>query len=150
MLNGVRHKPWQNTQLWGLSKTQDGSIGLSIPARDGSGKDTSPRWWVISLAGASSGVTSAAAGVGAPPMGVYRTHTNWPVRTFSATAQPVFMTAGLTAIITKITTSDLSAQLDTQLWIWFCALIILGLALGEFLQPLVIPAVAKRAIVALC
>ena len=29
MLNSVRHKPWQKTQLWGLYKTQDGSFRVA-------------------------------------------------------------------------------------------------------------------------
>ena len=35
MLTTVRQKPWQKTQLWGLYKTQDGSLSKPAPVPKG-------------------------------------------------------------------------------------------------------------------
>ena len=43
MLNSVRHKSWQKTQLWGLYKTQDGSEGFGRCGLDSSKVDALPK-----------------------------------------------------------------------------------------------------------
>jgi uncharacterized membrane protein YfcA len=102
------------------------------------------------IAGAASGVMNAAAGVGGPALSVYAVATRWPQVGFAATAQPYFVVIGVASLVGKLAATGWSAPaLDTAAWPIVIGALVVGLAIGEFLNPRVSHRVARVAVIAI-
>lgn len=113
-------------------------------------KQITPRWWVTMVAGGAAGVTSATAGVGAPPMGIYAAATGWPQREFAATLQPVFITTGATSFLTKVSFAGGLPSFHWSIWVGVLVLSAVGLSLGEVVKNLISGNTARTIAFALC
>jgi len=118
-------------------------VGLTISLVRKTRPESVPRWWLSALTGATAGVTSAAAGVGAPPMGIYALSTGWNQREFAATLQPIFFTTGATSFLSKILIAGELPAIEWPIWVSMVVLGSLGLTIGEWAKKYV-PAPAAR------
>ncbi|WP_430336296.1 sulfite exporter TauE/SafE family protein [Rhodococcus sp. ACT016] len=86
------------------------------------------------VAGAAAGITNATAGMGGPPITAYAILTNWPHRSFVATAQPLFLVLGSVSFCAKLSILPAGAP-AWPAWMW-CALassLLAGTTIGDTL-----------------
>jgi uncharacterized membrane protein YfcA len=126
-------------------------IGLTLVlSRPKPEKEFNPRWWITALTGGAAGITSATAGVGAPPMGMYAAATGWSQREFAATLQPVFVTTGATSFLSKVGFAGGVPSFHWSIWVGVLVLSALGLALGEVAKRFISGPTARVIAFALC
>ncbi|MCD2441192.1 sulfite exporter TauE/SafE family protein [Agromyces sp. SYSU K20354] len=102
------------------------------------------------IAGAASGVMNAAAGVGGPALSVYAVGTRWSQVGFAATAQPYFVVIGLASLIGKLGATGWAVPaLDVGTWPVVIGALVVGLALGEFLNPRISHRAARLSVIAI-
>ena len=89
------------------------------------------RVWLGPAAGLLGGALNTIAGVGAPPMVIHAKVTGWVQRHFAATMQPVFLTMGLSSIVTKLSMGSVSSE-PPSLWLLPATLVavLVGIWLG--------------------
>lgn len=121
-----------------------GSLALS-----GSRLTTQPRG-PRAVAGFSSGMMNALAGVGGPAISAYAVLTKWPQTTFAATLQPYFALTGSASAAAKLAL-DPAGLPSTGWWFWVLvfAAVVGGIALGERLLRLVTPTQVRRFVIIL-
>ena len=125
-------------------------IGLAVALSNPPAEQREPKWWHTVLTGAAAGITSATAGVGAPPMGIYAAATGWKHQDFSATLQPVFVTTGAVSFISKVVIAGGVPSFDPSIWIGVIALSGIGLAIGEWVRPFISAETARVIALGLC
>ena len=101
------------------------------------------------IAGLLGGFFNSTSGVAAPVMVIYSRVSRWEQRAFAATLQPIFMTMGAAAVISKVTLGsvDLNAGAGLPLgWIFpaIIATVLVGILIGARLSRRV-PVAAARA-----
>lgn len=100
------------------------------------------------VAGFTSGVTNAVAGVGGPSVSAYALLSRWPQRPFAATLQPFFVSIAAVTLATKLSL-DPGHMPPFAPWAW--ALIILmivgGIYAGERLQRRIRDEQARAAVI---
>ncbi|WP_026535239.1 sulfite exporter TauE/SafE family protein [Arthrobacter sp. H14] len=103
---------------------------------------------VRTVAGLSSGITNALAGVGGPTVSVYAVISRWDQRPFAATIQPYFMTIGFAAMATKAVVDPGEwPPLEPWMWVAMMAMIGVGMYFGERVAKFVHDRTARRAVV---
>ncbi|MFH5824808.1 TSUP family transporter [Georgenia sp. AZ-5] len=104
----------------------------------------------VATAGGVSGLTSALAGIGGPPMAVLRTLTRWDHIGFAATLQPYFATTGAVTVAAKVL-ADPGAWPDLAWsgWAAIAVAMIIGVGLGGTVTRRLPAAVLGRLITAL-
>ncbi len=99
------------------------------------------------LAGAISGATNAAAGIGGPPISIYAALSDWEHRSFVATVQPYFATIGLASLVTKLAIDPTRwPQLDWWVWLVGAVAIVVGLLVGDRIARHISPTVGRRVV----
>ncbi|GAA1320171.1 sulfite exporter TauE/SafE family protein [Leucobacter albus] len=102
------------------------------------------------IAGLTSGLTNALAGVGGPAVSAYAVLTRWPQVSFAATLQPYFVVTGFASAGAKLALNPTGLP-DTAWWYWLIMLaaILLGIAGGEKLLRFVTPTQVRRFVIVL-
>ena len=100
------------------------------------------------IAGFTSGITNAMAGVGGPAVSVYALLARWPQRPFAATLQPFFVTTALVTLTSKLLL-DPTQMPPFQAWAWalVAVMIVGGIYAGEKLQRFIRDDQARLAVV---
>lgn len=93
-------------------------------------------------AGATSGFMNVTAGVGGPPIVLYRLSTDWAQRPYVATVQAYFIALNVASLVVRG-----APRLDASIWVVVLAALVIGLALGEQLAGRISDARARAAIV---
>jgi len=89
------------------------------------------------LAGLAGGFMNASAGVAGPAMAVYGIASRWEQRSFTATLQPIFFTAGLSSFSLKSLFGATDPGHLVPWWVWpsIAAAIATGVLIGGRLAP---------------
>lgn len=89
------------------------------------------------LAGLAGGFMNASAGVAGPAMAVYGIASRWEQQSFTATLQPIFLTAGLSSFLLKFLFGATDPGQLVPWWVWpsIAAAIAGGVFLGGRLAP---------------
>ena len=93
-------------------------------------------------AGATAGCMNVTAGVGGPPIVLYRLSTDWAQRPYVATVQAYFIALNVASLVVRG-----APRLDASIWVVVLAALVIGLALGEQLAGRISDARARAAIV---
>lgn len=101
-------------------------------------------------AGAVSGVTNAAAGIGGPPIGIYAQATGWAQRNFAATLQPMFFLISISAFVVKTVFAGSAPGLEWWIYPAMVVLILIGLGLGGQAKKFVDEKFARRLVIVFC
>jgi len=101
-------------------------------------------------AGAVSGFTNAAAGIGGPPVGIYAQATGWPQRNFAATLQPVFFVISVSAFASKTIISGGLPGLEWWIYPSMVVFIVVGLTLGELSRKWIDDRLARFVVIVFC
>lgn len=100
------------------------------------------------VAGFSSGLTNAMAGVGGPAVSIYALLARWPQRPFAATIQPFFVVIGLVTLAVKLLLDPAQVPpLDGWMWVLVGAAIIGGIFAGEQLARFIRDRHARFAVI---
>ncbi len=100
-----RHRLRFDCRAYGVDAGQASRQPSIQPSRDG-------------IPGAAAGITSASAGMGGPPITAYEILTDWPHRSFVATAQPLFPVVGNVSFCAKPALLPAGAPAWAA-WMWF-------------------------------
>jgi len=101
-------------------------------------------------AGAVSGFTNAAAGIGGPPVGIYAQATGWPQRNLAATLQPVFFVISVSAFASKTIISGGLPGLAWWIYPSMVLFIVVGLTVGELSKKWIDDRLARLAVIVFC
>lgn len=97
------------------------------------------------LAGVAGGFMNTTAGVAGPAMAVYGLASRWEHSSFTATLQPIFLTAGLISFVTKSLTGAFDPTQLVPWWVWAAVVvaILCGVATGTRLSGRLDPRAAR-------
>ena len=100
------------------------------------------------VAGFTSGVTNAVAGVGGPSVSAYALLARWPQRPFAATLQPFFVSIAVVTLTVKLLL-DPSHMPPFPAWAWALILLMIvsGIFVGEKLQRRIRDEQARAAVI---
>ncbi|MEB4615735.1 sulfite exporter TauE/SafE family protein, partial [Leucobacter sp. M11] len=115
------------------------ALGSSLVLSSGriSQQQRTPR----AIAGFTSGLTNALAGVGGPAVSAYAVLTRWPAQPFAATLQPFFVLMGALTATTKLVIDPHSLP-PTDWWFW--PLVVGGVLAGIWLGERLLGVVSER------
>lgn len=100
------------------------------------------------VAGFSSGVLNATAGLAGPPITIYAVLSRWSQREFAATLQPYFIITTVITLVMKLwVTPDAWPQLAPWAWGALLAAVVVGMLLGEWLGKRIPDHGARRAVI---